>query len=75
MEYWATNDLNMSELQSLSCSEKAWKIKEYHRGIKQFCGVERCQARTGKVQKNHILFLKSFFKNRKILFSIRHDLV
>lgn len=25
-------------------SFKAWKIEEYHRGIKQFCGVERCQA-------------------------------
>ncbi|MDQ5955989.1 MAG: transposase [Chlamydiota bacterium] len=56
IEYWGTNDLNMSELQRLSCSEKAGIIEEYHRGIKQFCGVERCQARTGKVQKNHILF-------------------
>jgi len=71
IEYWATNDLNMSELQRLSCSEKAWIIEEYHRGIKQFCGVERCQARTGKVQKNHILFsLRAFLRIERFCFRV-----
>lgn len=46
----------MNELNRLSLSEKGWLIEEYHRGIKQFCGVEKYQARTEKAQRNHILF-------------------
>jgi putative transposase len=32
----------------------SWRIEEYHRGIKQFCGVENCQARalSQKLVKN-----------------------
>ncbi len=61
----------MSELQRLSCSEKAWKIEEYHKGIKQFCGVKRFQARSRKVQKNHILFsLKAFLKIERFCFRV-----
>ncbi len=45
----------MNELDRLSLSEKGWLIEDYHRGIKQFCGVEKCQARTEKAQRNHIL--------------------
>lgn len=30
--------------QGLQLAESAWAIKEYHRGIKQFCGVERWQV-------------------------------
>ncbi|MCZ6919226.1 MAG: hypothetical protein O7C60_02155 [Rickettsia endosymbiont of Ixodes persulcatus] len=26
----------------------------YHRELKQTCGIERCQARTGRAQRNHI---------------------
>ncbi len=33
---------------------EVWTIEVYHRGLKQFCGVERCQARSGRAQRNHI---------------------
>ena len=37
-------------------------MEEYHRGLKQFCGVERCQAR-GTRQRNHIgLSLRAFLR-------------
>ena len=26
----------------------------YHRELKQTCGIERCQARTARAQRNHI---------------------
>jgi hypothetical protein len=26
----------------------------FHRGLKQFCSVERCAARNGRAQRNHI---------------------
>ena len=31
-----------------------WAIEIYHRELKQTCGIERCQARTGRSQRNHI---------------------
>jgi hypothetical protein len=31
-----------------------WKIEVYHRELKQTCGIERCQSRTGRAQRNHI---------------------
>ncbi|MCZ6919807.1 MAG: transposase [Rickettsia endosymbiont of Ixodes persulcatus] len=31
-----------------------WSIEFYHRELKQTCGIERCQARTGRAQRNHI---------------------
>ena len=46
-EYWATNDLAMDELTRLAQAEQSWAIENYHRGLKQCCGVERCQARAG----------------------------
>ena len=42
IEYWATNDLEMSELTRLELAERIWAVEEYHRGLKQYCGVERC---------------------------------
>ena len=53
-EHWITNDLGMGEQTRLSESEQAWGIEEYHRGLKQHCGVEGCQARAGDAQRNHI---------------------
>lgn len=52
--HWATNDLGMDELGRLMFAELSWSIEEYHRGLKQFTGVERCQARYSRAQRNHI---------------------
>lgn len=69
IEYWATNNLKMNELDRLSLSEKGWLIEEYHRGIKQFCEVEKCQAKTEKAQRNHILFsLRAFLRIERFCF-------
>ncbi len=62
-DHWATSDLGMGALTRLQYGEFSWRIEEYHRGIKQFCGVERCQARRGKAQRNHIgLSLRAFLR-------------
>jgi putative transposase len=61
--YWGTNDLSMNELTRLQYGEWSWKIEEYHRGIKQYCGVERCFARKGIRQRNHIgLAIRAFLR-------------
>lgn len=62
-EYWITNDLDMDEGTRLKYAEQAWGIEEYHRGIKQHCGVERCQARHPRAQRNHIgLAIRAFVR-------------
>ena len=62
-EHWATDLIDMEEPDRKELARKSWKIEEYHRGIKQFCGVERCQARNGKSQRTHILFsIRAFLR-------------
>lgn len=61
--YWATNDLSMTDLTRLQLAEFSWTIESYHRGIKQCTGIERCQCRTAKAQRNHIgLALRAFLR-------------
>lgn len=63
VEYWATNDLQMNELARVKYAQEAWTIENFHRGIKQFSGVERCQARSRRAQRNHIGFaLRAFLR-------------
>jgi hypothetical protein len=61
--HWATNDLAMDELTRLQIAEASWAIEHYHRGIKQFCAVERAQVRAARAQRNHIgLALRAFLR-------------
>lgn len=63
IDYWATNDLGMGELQRLQFAEFGWAIEEYHRGLKQCCGVERAQVRSSRAQRNHIgLAIRAFLR-------------
>ena len=63
IEYWATDLLDMKEADRDKLGGYSWKIEEYHRGIKQFCGVENCQARISQSQRAHILFsLRAFIR-------------
>jgi IS4 transposase len=62
-QYWATDILDMDESKRESLSNKSWKIEEYHRGIKQFCGVEKCHARKKDSQRTHVMFsLRAFLR-------------
>lgn len=63
IDYWATNDLEMGELQRLQFAEFGWAIEEYHRGLKQCCGVERAQVRSSRAQRNPIgLAIRAFLR-------------
>ena len=31
-----------------------WKVEEFHRGVKQLTGIEACQCRKARIQRNHI---------------------
>ena len=52
IEYWATSNLSMNPLYRLKYAELSWSIELYHRGIKQFVGVERCFARRFRSRSN-----------------------
>jgi IS4 transposase len=62
-QYWATDVLDMDEPTRENLGKKSWKIEEYHRGIKQFCGVEKCQARKKESQRAHVMLsLRAFLR-------------
>jgi len=62
-QYWATDVLDMNESEREDMANKSWKIEEYHRGIKQLCGLEKCQARKKESQRVHIMFsLRAFLR-------------
>jgi putative transposase len=63
MQHWVTDVQDMDELKREDLAKKSWKIEEYHRGIKQLCGVEKCQARKDESQRAHIMFsLRAFLR-------------
>ena len=55
-QFWATNLLEMSSEERERLNKHAWKIENYHRALKQFCGVDKCQARKEVSQRSHIQF-------------------
>lgn len=55
-EYVVTNDeLINTASDAQKASANRWNVEEFHREIKQVTGVEKCQARLGRSQRNHIL--------------------
>ena len=55
VRYLATNDLSLTEYADLSReSKKRWSIEEFHRGIKQTTGIEKCYSILKRSQLTHI---------------------
>lgn len=52
--YFATSDLNQSTADVEQVYATRWQIEEYHRGLKQTTGIDQCQARKQRIQRNHI---------------------
>ena len=53
----------MSSKECDDLSDKGWGIEEYHRGIKQCCGVERAHVRRADEITSHILMsLRAFIR-------------
>lgn len=71
MRYIATNDLSLTDYEILSAhSKKRWTIEEFHRGIKQTTGIEKCYSIKKQSQLTHIFasfvaFLKLEFERLK----------
>jgi putative transposase len=54
-QHWATSDLSLTEPQRAALSRQVFAIENYHRSLKQCCGIERAHVRKACAQKCHIL--------------------
>lgn len=62
-EHWATSILEMNIEERKEFARQAVQIEQYHRGIKQYCLIERSQARRRRPWQNHILLcLRAFLR-------------
>ena len=54
-DWVVSNDLDQDSTQGVqdACALR-WKIEQFHRELKQLTGVEKCQCRKARIQRNHI---------------------
>ena len=63
VQYWATNNLEMTEEKREELARRAWGVETYHRRLKQYCGVERSQCQSAQAQHNHIqMSIRAFLR-------------
>lgn len=54
-EFIVTNDLSQKDSEAAQQeSSQRWKIEQFHRETKQLTGLEHCQCRLNRSQRNHI---------------------
>ncbi|PSB22916.1 transposase [filamentous cyanobacterium CCP1] len=83
-EFVATNDLSQASTDALRdvCGIR-WKIEEFHRELKQLTGVEACQCRKARIQRNHIACallvwtrLKSIaYQTGRTIYQVKHGML
>jgi hypothetical protein len=83
-EYVATNDLDNNSTDAVQevCGIR-WKIEQFHRELKQITGIEACQCRKARIQRNHIncamlvwLRLKDIaYSTRQTIYQIKYGLL
>jgi hypothetical protein len=62
-EYWATSRLDMTLPEITEYASLSWQIEVYHRGLKQYTGIERGQFRKALSQRAHIsLAIRAFLR-------------
>lgn len=84
-EWIVTNDPSSRDSGQEAQKARAlrWKIEEFHREAKQLTGIERCQCRAGRIQRNHIACallvwsrLKHLaYQSGKTVYQIKHGLL
>ncbi len=54
-DFIVTNDLTQHSTSAVQQeSGIRWRIEQFHRELKQLTGVEACQCRKARIQRNHI---------------------
>ncbi len=83
-DYVITNDFTQESTDAvkIECSIR-WKIEEFHREEKQLTGIESCQCRKARIQRNHIncailvwIKLKQVaYSTGKTIYQVKHSLL
>jgi len=83
-DYIVTNDLTQSDTDDAQeVSGRRWKIEQFHREAKQITGIERCQCRLNRSQRNHIasallvwlVFKELADKAEQTVYQLKHGLL
>jgi hypothetical protein len=54
-DYFGTNIDIPTREQIKTLVKRRWSVEVFHRELKQNCGLENCQSRNGRAQRNHIV--------------------
>jgi hypothetical protein len=83
-DWVVSNDLDQDSTQGVqdACALR-WKIEQFHRELKQLTGVEKCQCRKARIQRNHIACAVLVWirltaiarKTCKTVYQIKHDML
>ena len=72
IDYIGTNMEIPSREAVKKITKARWSVEVYHRELKQTCGIERCQSRTGRAQRNHVcLAVLAWISLRKKWWSLK----
>jgi len=83
-DYIATNDMTQSDTsEAQKASSQRWKIEQFHREAKQITGIEDCQCRLNRSQRNHIasallvwvVFKELANKTAQTVYQLKHGLL
>jgi Transposase DDE domain len=65
-DFIGTSRAGLTREQVKEYFERRWSVEVLHRELKQTCGLSRCQANTGRAQRNHIgLSLLTWIRKHK----------
>ncbi len=83
-DYIVTNDVTQSDTdEAQKASGQRWKIEQFHREAKQITGIEYCQCRLNRSQRNHIaaallvwvVFKELADKTAHTVYQLKHGLL
>lgn len=84
IDFVVTNDTNQGCADDTKkiCAIR-WYVEQFHREIKQLTGIERCQCRKQRIQRNHIacalqawvLMKKVAYETQQTVYQIKHNLM
>lgn len=83
-DFVATNDLSQHSTEAAQKeSRNRWKVEEFHREIKQVTGIQYCECRSERIQRNHIgcamfvwIRLKELaYQTKRTVYDLKHSLL
>lgn len=83
-DYIVTNDVTQADTdEAQKESGHRWKVEQFHREEKQVTGLERCQCRLNRAQRNHLCasmlvwlcFKELAYQTKQTVYQLKHTLL